>query len=152
MLPTPRKRLRISLIEALEARIAPAGMNVAALNGRNGFQFSGLTQGQTVGNSVSGACEVNGENFDDIINGGSGEASYVILGAAAGFPSRLNGGDLDGSNGFVIAADQNSTRIGDRVTGFGDFNGDGFDDLAVTGPGHGTFRLARPQDFPRECR
>ena len=61
--------------------------------------------------SVSGAGDVNGDGFDDLIvgafradpNGSHSGASYVVFGRASGFASNLNLSSLDGTNGFRLS-------------------------------------------------
>ncbi len=44
-------------------------INLAELNGRNGFVLQGVDAGDRSGNSVSNAGDVNGDGFDDLIIG-----------------------------------------------------------------------------------
>lgn len=64
-----------SSIEILEPRIAPAlaaGLNLAHLNGSNGFEIGGARSGiYSGGGSVSDAGDVNGDGFADLIIAGS---------------------------------------------------------------------------------
>jgi len=88
--------------------------------------------------SVSGAGDVNGDGFDDVIVGAfdnddgipGGGAAYVIFGA-----SNLSGNfDMGGgvqSADVTIFGKANSDRFGLTVSGGGDVNGDGFDDFLV---------------------
>ena len=131
-------------IEPLEVRIAPAFgavFDLSSLNGGNGFRLDGISPGDESGWSVSGAGDVNGDGFDDVIVGArsgesgalvnSGEA-YVVFGKAAGFSASFALSSLDGTNGFRIDAIESNDRLGYSVSGAGDFNGDGFDDLIVS--------------------
>ncbi len=47
------------------------------------------------------------------------------------FPAQFDLADLDGSNGFVINGVDERERSGFSVSGAGDVNGDGIDDLIV---------------------
>jgi hypothetical protein len=130
-----------SSIEALEARIAPAAanLNLASLDGTNGFKLSGVAVDDESGRSVSGAGDVNGDGFDDLIigafradpNGSLSGASYVVFGAATGFSSNLELSALDGTNGFKISGVAPGDNSGESVSRAGDINGDGFDDLII---------------------
>ncbi|MEH2091500.1 beta strand repeat-containing protein, partial [Nostoc sp.] len=80
------------------------------------------------------------DGFDDLIIGASsadpnGEnsagSSYVVFGSNNGFGASFNLSSLSGSNGFVINGFDADDSSGYSVSGAGDFNGDGFDDLIV---------------------
>src|SRR5687768_13676426 len=97
------------LIEPLEARIAPAAMaaiNLADLDGTNGFKLSGVADSDIAGFSVSGLGDLNGDGFADFIIGASGAneggndrgAGYVVFGNAGGFPAGLVLSALDGTD------------------------------------------------------
>jgi hypothetical protein len=106
-------------------------LNISALNGTDGFTFTGLKSEEFTGYSVSSAGDVNGDGFADIIIGTSGydrkPDAYVIFGKSGGFAATLPASALDGSNGFIVKG------AGSTVRTAGDFNGDGFDDLFVGG-------------------
>ena len=118
-----------------------ANFNLSGLDGNNGFQLSGpaADHGSTVGFSVSGAGDVNGDGLDDLLigeyladsNGNYSGASYVVLGATSGFSATVNLAGLDGSNGFQLSGEGAQDFSGYSVSGAGDVNGDGFDDLLI---------------------
>ena len=116
-----------------------ASLDLASLNGSNGFVISGIDVFDSSGRSVSGAGDVNGDGFDDVIIGAifgnynAGE-SYVVFGSSSGFGASLDLSSLDGSNGFVITGIDGNDLSGWSVSGAGDVNGDGFDDLIVGAP------------------
>ena len=81
------------------------------------------------GHSVSGAGDIDGDGFGDVITGDEGGGSvYLFYGSATGIaPAR----QLE-----LVASDRmRKRRFGDAVAGAGDVNGDGFADVAVTAPG-----------------
>ena len=46
-----------------------ASLDLAALDGRDGFRIDGVGSGDSSGQSVSAAGDVNGDGFDDVIIG-----------------------------------------------------------------------------------
>ena len=114
-------------------------LNVSDLNGPNGFVINGIDSGDESGFSVSAAGDVNGDSIADIIIGArhadpngindAGE-SYVVFGNSS-FTSPLNLADLDGMNGFVINGVDSLDESGFSVSGTGDLNGDGIDDVII---------------------
>ncbi|MEM6596803.1 MAG: Ig-like domain-containing protein [Cyanobacteria bacterium P01_C01_bin.69] len=114
------------------------------LDGNNGFKLTGTDAFDYAGYSVSNAGDINGDGIDDIIIGAhladpvgttnAGE-SYVVFGNSNGFGSELSLstlGDNNGSpNGFTISGTDSYDYAGFSVSGAGDINGDGIDDIIV---------------------
>jgi len=115
-----------------------SNVDVGNLNGSNGFAFTSVTVGDTMGASVSQAGDINGDGYDDLIIGtpfadvaaNNSGAAYVLFGKAEGF-SNLTTADLNGSNGFTISGAGAGSYSGTSVSSAGDINGDGFSDLIV---------------------
>ncbi|MDB9527895.1 integrin alpha [Oscillatoria sp. CS-180] len=117
-----------------------ANLELAALNGSNGFAINGIDGYDYSGRAVSGAGDINGDGFDDLIigadwadpngNSGAGE-SYVVFGSSGGFGINFELSALNGSNGFIINGIDSGDYSGRTVSGAGDINGDGLDDLII---------------------
>jgi len=86
--------------------------------------------GASMGDSVSGAGDVNNDGFADVIVGGSlydnGQsnegAAWVHLGSATG---------INAAPAALLEKDQADSRFGYSVSGAGDINGDGYGDVIV---------------------
>lgn len=111
--------------------------------GTYGSTIYGAHMNDSLGTAVSSAGDMNGDGFDDLILGApdadgigylrsnSGE-TYVIFGAAA-FPTSIDLAGLDGL-GITIYGAKTNDASGTAVSNIGDFNGDGFEDVALTAP------------------
>jgi Ca2+-binding RTX toxin-like protein len=117
-----------------------ANLQLAQLNGTDGFVIPSIDHRGGNGVSVSTAGDVNGDGFDDLVIGVSlarpqgrfdAGKSYVIFGKASGFTATFDLAALNGSNGFVIAGATSSDRSGSTVGSAGDVNGDGFADILI---------------------
>ncbi|MBE9193324.1 FG-GAP repeat protein [Gloeocapsopsis crepidinum LEGE 06123] len=116
-----------------------ANLDLATLDGSNGFAINGINELDSSGSSVSNAGDVNGDGVADLIIGAprgniDTGASYVIFGKPTGF-SAINLATLNGSNGFAINGSYGGNGFGSSVSGAGDINGDGFDDLIIAETG-----------------
>jgi hypothetical protein len=121
-----------------------SSFNLADLNGSNGFVINDSFAGEDLGTFVSGLGDINGDGFDDIIIGAcklggyydspNPGRSYVVFGdPTVGSNGSVDLSTLDGSNGFVMN-DPETSGLGACVSGLGDINGDGFDDLIIGAP------------------
>jgi hypothetical protein len=88
--------------------------------------------------TVSGAGDVNGDGYADVIVGAPGYgfsgngAAFVFLGSSSGIP--------DGGPATAYAqllSDESGANLGAQVAGAGDVNGDGYADVIAGAPIHG---------------
>ncbi|MCH7702515.1 MAG: FG-GAP repeat protein [Planctomycetes bacterium] len=116
-------------------------LEVESLDGSNGFVINGMDAQDNLGISVSGGADFNGDGLPDLLLGASGADPsgiadagevYVIFGKSnLGSEGVIELSDLDGSNGFVIQGTGAADNAGVSVSGAGDINGDGLDDLII---------------------
>jgi len=97
--------------------------------------------GDRLGQNVSGAGDINGDGFDDIIvaahlndDGGTDDegAVYIFFGASDLSGTKSLGGAQ--SADVTILGKAANDFLGNGVSGAGDINGDGFDDIVVGAP------------------
>jgi hypothetical protein len=116
----------------------PATVELSGLGGPNGFRVNGIAAGDLSGFAVSGAGDVNGDGFDDILigafgadpNGSYSGQSYVVYGGSA-VPATVELSALGGTNGFRVNGISTYDFSGRAVSGTGDVNGDTFDDILI---------------------
>ena len=111
------------------------------LDGSDGVPFFAVAAGDRAGQGVGAAGDINGDGFADAVitaprAGYDGNtnvgATYVVFGhTTATGNGTFDLSDLSGSDGFVVKGVGANDYSGIAVSGGGDFNGDGFDDLLI---------------------
>ena len=112
---------------------AGADVDLAALTPAQGFAVRGQNESQLADSSVSGAGDVNGDGYDDLVLGAPLRQSAAVV---FGRPGRadLSLDALTALDGFVIGIGTmfEGQSVGFSVSGGGDLNGDGLSDLFIT--------------------
>ena len=118
-------------------------LNLADVGGTlAGATFNGIVTSDRSGNSVSSAGDVNGDGLGDLLigayradpGGSSRGQSYLVYGQSTGSPltGTLNLSDVGGTlAGATFNGISNFDLSGSSVSGAGDVNGDGWDDLLI---------------------
>lgn len=124
-----------------------AEVDVSTLDGTDGFLITRVDDSDNyLGRVVAGGFDFNDDGFDDILIGHEnfGEdpqtffspgAGYVIFGADT-MPATVDVAALGPSTGFTIENDVSTSEnfagsLGRGVAALSDFNGDGFNDIAL---------------------
>ena len=110
----------------------PAEFSISSLNGVNGFTINGINSDDGSGTAVSYAGDVNADGIDDVIIGAPNAGqSYVVFGSKNGFVAQFNLANLNGTNGFTVNGINNGDNSGFAVSGAGDINSDGINDVII---------------------
>jgi hypothetical protein len=126
-------------------------IDTATAMSSNGTKILGAAANDYWGTSVSAAGDVNKDGIGDFIIGSNGfdyiprtalSAAVVIFGKTSGWADIDLASFTSGSAGFWIWGATVGDRCGYAVSGAGDMNGDGADDVIVGAPG--TNSLSKP--------
>jgi FG-GAP repeat len=114
-------------------------VDLASLGAR-GFRIGGVAPGDSTGYSVAGAGDVNRDGLADVILGAAGAdnngrfqsgSAYVVFGSDSTEPVEVT---TLGRRGFRIDGAAKDDGFAYSVSGIGDINRDGLDDLIVGAP------------------
>jgi hypothetical protein len=119
-------------------------LDLASLDGSNGFVINGIAQNEHMGLCLTGG-DLNGDGIADLalgapyatVNGHSTAGKvYVLFGRSGlGGAGSISLASLDGINGFSINGINGSNNTGLSVDISRDVNGDGIGDLVIGAPG-----------------
>ena len=123
------------LIASCALAVAPAFAQTITHTSQS--TFSGDAADDSFGHSVSGAGDVNGDGFDDVIVGARLDGNN---GASSGTARVFSGADGSILN-FIFEGDSTGDEFGFSVSDAGDVNGDGFADLIVGAPTNDNNRI-----------
>ncbi|MCH2131062.1 MAG: integrin alpha, partial [Pirellulaceae bacterium] len=141
-----------ALVLAVPFMVPLVSVNAAQLSGTlslfdvgeslEGAKFNGIANGDQSGISVSSAGDINGDGLDDLLigayradaDGTNRGESYLVYGQSTDslLTGSLNLSDLGGAvAGAKFNGIANHDQSGVSVSGAGDVNGDGLDDLLI---------------------
>lgn len=117
-------------------------INLASLKPSQGISIISSSYADQFGYSVSSAGDFNKDGYADMIVGApltnvtiergtltNAGAAYIIFGGAS--LSNINLADLDSSQIITLASNNNNDKLGVSVSGGGDINGDGYNDVII---------------------
>lgn len=114
---------------------APPGLTGGSLTFSNA-SFAGENLYDEAGRSIASAGDVNGDGYDDLLigapeyNSRQGRA-YLYLGGIEGWRINDNLGNADA----IYTGEATQDQAGFSVSGAGDVNNDGYDDMLISSPG-----------------
>jgi hypothetical protein len=117
-------------------------VDLRATGAANGVTILGVDIGTGFGSTFDALGDINGDGIDDLaisgppsVVGASARSSVFVIYGSPTLAGTISVGDLDGTNGFRVTADTETTKLALTVSRLGDLNGDGLDDIGLTATG-----------------
>ncbi|MFI4915510.1 MAG: GC-type dockerin domain-anchored protein [Phycisphaerales bacterium JB060] len=122
----------------------PDHVDLAALNGSDGFAVRGRYSLGSCGQALTAAGDVNNDGIDDMLIASPG-SEFAVRGevalvygrdttGGAAFPAAIETVDIGGDIGFRIVGHDDNGAAGRSVANVGDVNADGVDDMLIGAP------------------
>lgn len=126
-------------VYVLLGKASLSNIDLATSSSSYGFKITGINSYDYAGYAVSGAGDVNNDGYDDIIisvpgadpNGKTDSGAVYIIFGNNRVLSDVNLLTFSSSQGFKVVGASAGDSIGGVVSGAGDINNDGYDDVAI---------------------
>lgn len=122
-------------------RTESSNVDVMSLTASQGFRIDAAATNDNLGSAVSNAGDVNDDGIDDLLIGASNAknngrqnsgSAYVVYGQPSN--TYVDVAALDQAHGFRVDSPTANSQAGASISGGGDINGDGRDDVAMGVP------------------